>query len=128
MAKRYKRGSVLLHHTLMCVVDDIVGSHMGFKRYLIRYVDSRETREVAKHELSTIQGLQEEFEDESEFEWELLVPESTCEDSSEMPTPKKRRHADAELDNEPAERLSKNTEHQTCWAVKLFKGKLIFLI
>ena len=57
------------------------------------------------------------------------VPESTFEDSSEVPVVKKRRHAaltDADLDNVAAERLSKNTEHQTRWAVKLFKGKSFF--
>ena len=125
MAKTYKKGMVLLHNTLLCTVIDIVDSEIGFKRYLIQYVDSRERREVPKHELSVVQGLQQEFEDDSEFQWELQVP-SQSEDSSDVPLAKRKRHAaltDAELDRVAAERLSKNTEHQTRWAVKLFKGK-----
>ena len=117
---------VLLHNTLLCTVIDIVDSQIGFKRYLIQYVDSRERREVPKHELSIVTGLQQEFDDESDFEWEIEVADSESKDSCDVPVPKKRRHAaltDVELDNVAAERLSKNTEHQTRWAVKLFKGK-----
>ena len=133
--KVFHVGNVLLHNTLMCTVTQIERTPMGFHRYHIRYVESGHINVVPKHELRTIEGF--DNDDMPEMQWDTPILEvnpctevnpgvKPCTDVNPTASTSCKRFVtltEEQLDGVAQERISRNTENQTKWAIKLFRGK-----
>jgi hypothetical protein len=122
----FKEGELVTHNSLLCIIENIKLSQLGFRKYDILYVDSGDRASVAKHQISPIEV--EELSDLPDCDWDTSITEESIHtDDVSEPVNKKSRFAhltNEQLDEVASERLSRNTDHQTKWAVKLFKGKV----
>ena len=126
-----KKGQVVLLNTLLCIIEDIELSAIGYREFHIMYVDSRVRRVVPKHELSPVEGLY--LKDIPEMAWDTVIALPAEPSEVKQHQENITRHASVsseQLDEIAAERLSKNTEQQTRWAVNIFRGnyKIFFKI
>ena len=137
---------LVLHKGLLSVIDSVVCSELGFRKYEISYVDSGERLCVAKHELGTVEMTELDLEDIPDMNWDAdilegdvstveavpmeLLPENAPENAAENATENVQqqdpgRHAvltEDDIGKIAEQRLAENTTHQTRWAVALFKG------
>ncbi len=121
------------------VVHVISDTIFGFPDYILKLLETGEYKTCHKHELRPIEGLDDMCDeafvsDVFDMDMRDMEFEMDCEEDSfqQLPTisPPKKRFAKLEshidLENLADQRNSKNTNNQTRWAVKIFKGKLYF--
>lgn len=116
-------GDLVQYSDKLCVISDIVPTHLGFRTYNLTDIDNGKFYNVAKHLLSQVDFLTTAdtftFDDTSD-----LVPQENIPPGDHNSS----RHAvmtDQQIDEVARKRLSEKTEAQTKWAVGLYKGKNI---
>ena len=128
----YEKKQVVVYKDNMCIIKDIVPTHLGFSTYLIENVDTGAQYTVGKHCISPLDFLEM---DESQFSalMSAIGTESEVKNQSDevldvhVPSTSTatKRHvdmSDAEIDELARKRLCQNTDKQTQWAVSLLKG------
>jgi hypothetical protein len=133
--EQYGVDELVLVQGHVCIIKEILQTALGFKKYQVQNLDTGEDILVSKHDME--KAVMESFDDSLEMNWNLDIeeivnaPNETTENKQDE-TPKKqdddapRRHGnltEEEIDAVAQGRLSAATEHQTKWAVNLFKGK-----
>ena len=138
-----------MYKNKMCVITDVIPTHLGFNSYCIEDLVTGEEFSVAKHCLKAVEFEEMTDPDSDLAEWqanferdmdkhkqkvgshcvqedEPYVTIHGLADSSDSPAPaKKQRHAsmtEEELVQLEGKRLCANTQKQTKWAVALLKG------
>lgn len=127
MAKVWDIGDILLLDKEICVLIAVIPSSIGYNMYRVQSLDSGEFKTVHKHQLSEV--LVEDFGEVLEADWdtslECIVPEAPYTEVTEVEVKNPDRFAkmsEDELDDVAKSRLSLNTENQTRWAVRLYRG------
>ena len=109
------------------VVVDAVAEGFGYRIFHVQLFDSGEIVKVNRLEVEKIDTL-DEFEEEMVCEdgFEDVVVEAESEDLPTIEPPKKKRfvvvESEAEIDDLADEQMTRLTQAQTRWAVKIFRG------
>lgn len=130
MAKQWEIGDMVMLQQELCVLTGVSASPMGYKLYRVQSLDTGEFKTVHKHELSEL--VLEDLVDGLVTEWDTNVDSSVA-GVPEVAVPvvevknpgRFADMSDAQLDDVAKSRLSVNTENQTRWAVRLYKGKCL---
>jgi hypothetical protein len=124
MAKKWEIGDIMLCKGELCVLTAIMDTPMGFSQYRIQSLDSGTFQTVNKHELQEI--VVEDMDVGSDWDSRIdhLGGVANAGESVSLPVNPERyaTMSEEDLDEVAKSRLSGNTESQTRWAVRLFKG------
>ena len=136
LPKVWSIGELAVVRTLLCRIIGIQKNLLGVNLYTVEFVDSKNVDVVYKQELSET-GLEKLFADDQELAFTTLTVDPSlleCTNSHDVkpdPVQNKGRHvklSEEDIVDIANSRLSKNTEEQTRWAVRLYKGTCIFIV
>jgi hypothetical protein len=116
----FQVGDLVQYGERLCVLTNIVPTHLGFRTFTISEVDTGQTFNVAKHLLEQVDllGLDEPIN--------FDIQNNASVSDTNVANPSTSRHvvcSEEEIVQVARKRLSAKTEAQTKWAVSLFKGE-----